>query len=610
MKILLLSFFIFTTFFSSPIFAQKKDSKKSKNKGVFSAIMNLDLNSRQKKELQKITSDFRAEMKKIQEKQQEAKNQSERAILNEERTNTTEMFYEKALNVLNSKQRLEVIDEIAEKNKVIGKSSGKSISSETLLLTKKLESKSKKQSTLPPNDLDSFFINKSALIDDQTFCRRVYLDLTGKLPTVEEILDFLSKKSSKKRTILVNKLLDSEDFVTYQALRWGDILRLKSEFPIKLWPNAVAVYHSWLKQAFRSEMPYNKFVYELLTASGSNFRHPPANFYRAVQENDPYSLAEVVTLTFMGDHLAHFSKEQQEDLKAVFSTVSYKPTSEWKEEIVFWNREKPLAKSVKMPDGKVLTLTEKTDPRLVFANWLTEDGNPYMSAALVNRLWFWLFGKAIVGIPDEFSSEHDWKKSLTLKHLSQKFESYNYDIKKLYRYIVLSRAYQSNSLYRVRPYDAEILQDSLCQVFGTSIKFYSDTPEPFSFYPKTMQTINLADGSVTNKFLQTFGRPSRDTGFESDRGSVVTESQRLFFINSTEINSWIDKSWILRALPLDPKNRVMSLQYLWLNTLSRYPTSEELTKAKNIIADAEDQRETLQDLCWSLINSNEFAVRY
>lgn len=600
---------VLSLLFNCDIHAQRKNSRKGGN--LFNQIQSLDLSSRQKTKLQDILSDFRYEMKKLSEKYTDIKtNSTNRTIFNEKREQLTEDYYEKALNILNSKQRLEIIDEASENAKIIGKDGGKQISSETLLLVKKLSEKGKKLSTLPPSKLDDFFNNSSALIDDQTFCRRVYLDLVGTIPSVEESLEFLGDKDSKKRVKLVNKLLDSEDFVTYQALRWGDVLRLKSEFPIKLWPNAVAVYHSWIKQAIRSEMPYNRFVYELLTASGSNFRNPPANFYRAVQENDGYSLAEAVTLTFMGDHLAHFSEKDQNSLKACFSNVAYKPTSEWKEEIVFWDREEPIADSVTMPDGKVLRLSRKSDPRKAFANWLTAKNNPYMSRALVNRMWFWLFGKALVGDPDSFSCEKDWKNSLTLNYLANHFASYNYDIKKLYRYIVLSRVYQSNAIYRIRPYDAEVLQDSLCQVFGTTVKFSSDTPEPFSFYPKTMKTIELADGSITNKFLQAFGRPSRDTGRESDRGSVVTESQRLFFINSTEINGWIDKSWILRALPLDTKNRTMSIQYMWLNTVARYPTTEELAKAKSVIAKAEDQREILQDLCWMLINSNEFAVRY
>jgi hypothetical protein len=70
-------------------------------------------------------------------------------------------------------------------------------------------------------------------------------------------------------------------------MRWCDVLRVKAEFPIKLWPYAALAYHGWVRESIRRNVPYDDFARELLTASGSNFRKPQVNFYRAVQNREP-----------------------------------------------------------------------------------------------------------------------------------------------------------------------------------------------------------------------------------------------------------------------------------------------------------------------------------
>lgn len=598
---------------SCSLFSQDTAKKKFKEGDPFSVIKQLNLSRDQRDQLREIMKDFRAELKKTMESDAAGKNPLERqknrsAI----RSELMLKAYDRALNILDKKQRLKILEISSESENLLGSASGKTINSQTLEAIKSNSKQAVRKSVSNPTKLDSFFNNTTSLINDQHFARRVYLDLTGRLPTVDQLLNFFEDKNPKKRLKLIDNLLASEEFATYQTLRWGDALRIKSEFPINLWPNAAAVYSRWIKNSILQNVRYNHFVYQLITASGSNFRNPPSNFLRATQANDPYSLAEAVTISFMGDELMHFPQKIQDDFKVVFESVSFKPTSEWKEQIVYWNRKEPSKSKLEMPDGTTITINSQKDPRRAFAEWLTAKENPYLAKAYVNRIWYWVFGKPIIGTPDKFSNTKEFNKSLLLNYLAKEFVKSGYNIKGFYRMIMSSRVYQSSSPnYRMRAYDAEILQDVLCQVFGTEVKYMSDTPEPFSFYPPQMPTIELADGSITSKLLETFGRPSRDTGFEYDRIKTATESQRLFLINSTEINGWIDKSWILRTLPLDNKNLTQSLQYLWLNTLSRYPNKRELEAAGQIIKSSkEKQRQTLQDLCWSLINSEEFGARY
>ena len=131
---------------------------------------------------------------------------------------------------------------------------------------------------------------------DHVFVRRAYLDVVGTLPTAQEVRRFLVNKSPNKRAILIDDLLERDEFATYWAMKWGDLLRVKAEFPINLWPNAVQAYHRWIRTAIKQNMPYDRFVRELLTSSGSNFRVPPVNFYRAVQMSDAPTLAGAVAL--------------------------------------------------------------------------------------------------------------------------------------------------------------------------------------------------------------------------------------------------------------------------------------------------------------------------
>jgi len=135
-------------------------------------------------------------------------------------------------------------------------------------------------------------IAPARVCSDGVFVRRVYLDVTGTLPTADEARQFLGDSDPDKRRKLIDRLLESEAFVDYWTMKWCDLLRVKSEFPINLWPNAVQAYHRWIRTCVKENVPYDRFVREMLTASGSNFRKSQVNFYRAVQSRQPQALAQ------------------------------------------------------------------------------------------------------------------------------------------------------------------------------------------------------------------------------------------------------------------------------------------------------------------------------
>ena len=160
-------------------------------------------------------------------------------------------------------------------------------------------------------------ITPAPLCSDAVFVRRVFLDATGTLPTTAEVRRFLADGSAEKRAALIDDLLARPEFADYWSLKWCDVLRVKAEFPINLWPNAVQAYHRWIHDALANNVPYDTFARDLLTSSGSNFRVPPVNFYRAVQGHEPEAIAEAVALTFMGTRLERWPAEQQRELAAV-----------------------------------------------------------------------------------------------------------------------------------------------------------------------------------------------------------------------------------------------------------------------------------------------------
>src|SRR5690242_10236791 len=218
--------------------------------------------------------------------------------------------------------------------------------------------------------LQQLGIQPANLSSDAVFLRRAYLDVIGTLPTAEEAQKFLDDSNPAKRAALIDALLERGEFADYWANKWCDLLRVKAEFPINLWPNAAQAYHHWLRASIRENKPYDRFVREMLTESGSNFRNPPVNFYRAMQNREPQGIAQTVALTFMGARAEKWPAAQLADMGAFFSRIGFKETGEWKEEIVHFAAAKPAVTLGKFPDGAAIKLAPADDPREVFANWL------------------------------------------------------------------------------------------------------------------------------------------------------------------------------------------------------------------------------------------------
>jgi hypothetical protein len=461
---------------------------------------------------------------------------------------------------------------------------------------------------------------------DGVFVRRAYLDVTGMLPTSKEVKDFLNDPNPNKRSALIDNLLEREEFADYWAMKWCDLLRVKSEFPINLWPNAVQAYHRWIYDSLRKNRPYDQFARELLTSSGSNFRVPPVNFYRAMQGREPSTIAKTVALTFMGVRFERWPKDRQDGMAAFFSQVTYKSTDEWKEEIVCLNPAQTSPVKGIFPDGATVKIPLGKDPRCVFADWLAAPGNKWFARNIVNRMWAWLMGAGIISDVDDIRPEAPPACPEVLLCLEQELVKSNYNLKHIYRLILNSRTYQQSSIphkdtanpkvqfahYTVRQLDAEVLMDAMCRIGGQGEAYQSPIPEPYTFIPRDQRTIALADGSITSPFLATFGRPGRDTGLFAERSNHPTDTQRLYMLNSSDIQRRIERSPLLQAAIVSARgNRRAMVQEVYIAILSRLPSPDESAVAEKYFQTGGLQpRQAANDLAWALINSKEFLYRH
>ena len=490
---------------------------------------------------------------------------------------------------------------------------------------------------LVERNLSRLNIPPSKVCSDEVFLRRVYLDVLGRIPTREECEQFLSSGTGNKRDALIEELLARPEFADYRAMKWCDRLRIKSEFPSNLWPNAVQAYYRWLHTALLKNMPLDEFARTLLVSSGSNFRVGPVNFYRALPRRNPEAISSAVALTFMGERTEDWSPEKQADMAAFFAKVGYKKTSEWKEEIVFFDPSIKTEASgtngiirTRFPDGTPAQIPPGTDPRKVFAEWLVH--SDCFSRYMANAIWFDLMGRGIVHEPDDFRPDNPPENPVLLDFLAKELADNNYDAKHLYRIILESKTYQRSSIpmkgneedvahfshYLVRRVEAEVLIDMICQITLTTEQYSSRIPEPFTWIPKNKRAVELADGSITSPFLELFGRPSRDSGYFSERNNEPSAEQALHMLNSTHIQQKIWKNRALLGATFRGKGKNRKQKKAWLNNqkmlenayltiLSRYPTDAEEMVIFYALNEKKVQR---ADVVWVLLNTREFVLKH
>ena len=503
----------------------------------------------------------------------------------------------------------------------------------------------------------------SELCTDTEFLRRASLDAIGVLPTPEEVRELLSssrdagEKGGKgeressgsspfppfspaplpaSRRTLIDRLLARPEYADYWANKWADLLRPN---PDRVGVKSVFVFDQWLRESFRQNKPYDQFVREILLAEGSNQRDGPAVVYR--DRREPADLTTMFSQVFLGTRLEcarchHHPNEKwsQDDFyqfAAFFGTVKQKgagvspPISGGVETFYFALGGKSVKHPVtgepmspRPPDGSLAQPAADADPRRALADWLTTPDNPFFARAVANRVWAVFFGRGLVEPVDDFRISNPCVNPPLLNALADDFAKHGYDLKHLMRTIMESRLYQLSSTpnesnladtrnfsraYR-RRLPAEVLLDAVNAVTGVA--------DIFAGMPVGSRATQAWTYKIESQLMDAFNRPNPSSDPPCERDRQLSVVQSLHLMNSRALQSKLShKTGRACQLADSAKSPGEIVTELYLATLSRPPTDEELKLAVAAFAKENATRQTAtEDVFWALLNSAEFVFNH
>lgn len=477
----------------------------------------------------------------------------------------------------------------------------------------------------------------SELTSDTEFIRRVYLDTVGRLPTSDKVRKFIADSNPEKRSRLIDALIETPEWVHLRTLKMADMLRVH---PRRLGngqfgERAAVLFHEFIRDSVAENKPYNKFVHEILTATGSTYQNGPTNYYRI--ERQPSGRAETTAQVFLGIRLScarchkhpfdEWTTDDYWNFAAFTGKVNTRGGNIYQELVVYHNPAgRVINQSVQGNRGQVAqptflggeTLPEAHRAEAIdhLADWITSDSNPYFAKATVNRLWSYYFGRGIVDPVDDMRATTPASVEGLLEALAEEFVRSGYDTKHIIKLMLNSRTYQLSaepnetnelddrffSRFMPRPLMAQVLLDVLNDVTGTS--------EKYGRYPTGFRSVEV-ELPVNSNFLNLFGRSDREFLGNLDPLLEPTLTQALHIINSGYVNQKLKarNGTITRLLEPKTGEKLQPAELvteLYLMTLSRPPTEVELEKAKTYLADSSTRREDTEDLLWALISSRSF----
>ena len=478
--------------------------------------------------------------------------------------------------------------------------------------------------------------------DDATFLRRLYLDLTGLLPSPDVAKSFLENKATDKRAKLIDTLLESEEFARYWALQTADLLRVNA----KTLPEGRAdLLAAWLIDGYRKNVGFDRVATELLTAAGDATKVAAANFFLAIPT--PEDLTETTAQLFMGSrvncakcHNHPFENWTQIDyyrITAVFARVK----KVGKVVSIATNGETthPTSGKVLTPFEVVAGADPKADRRVAFASWLTKPGNPFFARVEVNRTWARLFGRGIVHPVDDFRSSNPGAIPALLDALATDFEQKGFDRKHVVRVICNSRTYQRStatnkfnedddslfSHYPIRRLSAEQLQDAIGTVTGT-LKSAEELPAALEKAEKELAAtpadkvkdavlrrvrdrVEYATQRLTpehSAFLAAFGQPKRESPCACERIDEPTVDQALQLLNGPAVAGKLAQAATTFGKLTDEE----LVARLWLAAFARTPSANESQKALAHLKRATIRADGIRDLVWAVVNTREFLLQH
>ncbi|MFO0951045.1 MAG: DUF1549 domain-containing protein [Isosphaeraceae bacterium] len=511
--------------------------------------------------------------------------------------------------------------------------------------------------------LDAFLATTRAevapLTSDAEFVRRVYLDVTGKLPTPDQARAFVRTREKDKRAKLIEYLLNTPEYAENWARYWRDVIHYHATNQ-NFGRVGYADLEDWLAQQFAANRPWDEIARAMITATGQTDENG-AVVFEVAHESAPVELAGEVARVFLGvqiqcaqchDHPNDRWKRQQFHEFASFfagtkTAVAKKPQDNGGKPVLEVSYKGPARYA--MPDLKEPTRSIPVSPKFFLgesaptlpgtlaakdrremaASYVTGQDNPWFARAFVNRLWYVLTGDAFYTPVDDIGPERKAKAPEVLNALADAWQQGGYDVRWLFRTILNTRAYQrevrstlsasgrtpfaSNCPSRLR---ADQILDSLAEVLKLPVDGPNGQGGPAR---KNALTKDLKEAVGKSKVAPRAANGPRalfDFIYGVDPSTLNddvlgTIPQALYLMNSPLVNQAIEarpNTMLGEILRSTPDNRV-ALNLLYVRVLSRDPTPKEVQTCGRYIETVKNRKEAFEDILWSLINSTEFITR-
>ena len=475
--------------------------------------------------------------------------------------------------------------------------------------------------------LSELQIPPSPLSDDNTFIRRVYLDTLGVLPNRQDLRRFLGDTRSDRRARLIDSVLDRPEYVDYWAYKWSDLLLVSSR---KLEQAAMWSYYHWIRNGVAENRPWDRFIEELVTATGSNLENGAVNYWLIHQQ--PQEITENLSQAFLGisltcarchNHpLEKWTQDQYYGMANLVSRVRLKDGQAAGEvtlvprpvgEVSHPRLGRPMPPQPL--DGEALALDDPADRRRHLARWLV--GSEHFARSLVNRVWAHFFGRGVVDPEDDLRATNPASNEALLSALTRDFMDHGHDVKRLIRTILNSATYQLSSTgvpanrddeeyfshHRSRRLPAEVVLDAMSQV--------TEVPEDFKGYPLGTRALQLPETQVESYFLDSFGRPPRLTSGADERKGDANVAQVLHLINGGTLNRKLraEGGAVDRLLELELSAPEL-VERVYESALSRRPSRPEVARLVAALDLEQASREGVEDLFWAVLTSKEFLFTH
>jgi hypothetical protein len=468
-------------------------------------------------------------------------------------------------------------------------------------------------------------IAPTAAVDDRTYARRVYLDVIGLLPTIEQLDHFAADRDPRKRAKLVDALLSDRDaYAEHWMTFWNDLLRNDEQTNIDGLRKPIT---DWLYASLRDNKPLDLFVAELLDpgADGPDGYLKGVNWRGQVNasQTPPVQAAQNVSQVFLASSLKCASCHDSfiNDLKLV---QAYGLASFFSEKNLEMHRCDKATGKIVAPRflypglGEIAANADLAARHRAVSQMVTRPSNPRFAKTMVNRLWKRLLGRGLFEPIDDYDGNPSNRE--LLEWLAYDFVSHDYDVKHALREILLSGAYQA-PVQKAQPVKAKekpLLVGPVARKM-TSEQYLDAISQVTEYWPKTdVMKVNVANPHVRawrhkkpDTLAVALGRPTREQVC-TERNQESTVLQALELVNGSVLATRLEQGAksILQTKLGQEKDPKRVVETIYRRALGRPPTTEEDALLQALIGSIQDSHEQRQknweDLLWVLVMNPEF----